>query len=45
MLRGIAQEMEQLTSAIELIGGQVPSRAIPYVYAFFGLADALIQHA
>ncbi len=43
MLRAIAQEMEQLTSAIELIGGQVPSQAIPYVYAFFDLADALIQ--
>jgi predicted nucleotidyltransferase len=43
MLREIAQEMEQLTSAIELIGGQVPSRAIPYVYDFFDLADALIQ--
>jgi hypothetical protein len=43
MLREIAQEMEQLTSAIELIGGQVPSRVIPYVYDFFDLADALIQ--
>jgi hypothetical protein len=43
MLRTIAQEMEQLTSAIELIGGQVPSQAIPYVYTFFDLADALIQ--
>jgi hypothetical protein len=43
MLRSIAQEMEQLTSAIELIGGQVPSRAIPYVFDFFDLADALIQ--
>lgn len=43
MLREIAQEMEQLTSAIELIGGQVPSRAIHYVYDFFDLADALIQ--
>ena len=43
MLRAIAQEMEQLSSAIELIGGQVPSRAIPYVFDFFDLADALIQ--
>jgi predicted nucleotidyltransferase len=43
MLRAFAQEMEQLTSAIELIGGQVPSRAIPYVFDFFDLADALIQ--
>jgi predicted nucleotidyltransferase len=43
MLRAIAQEMEQLTSAIELIGGHVPSRAIPYVFDFFDLADALIQ--
>ena len=43
MLRAIAQEMEQLTSAIELIGGQIPSQAIPYVYSFFDLADALIQ--
>jgi predicted nucleotidyltransferase len=43
MLREIAHEMEQLTSAIELIGGQVPSRAIPYVYNFFDLADTLIQ--
>jgi hypothetical protein len=29
--------------SIELIGGQVPSRAIPYVFDFFDLADALIQ--
>jgi predicted nucleotidyltransferase len=43
MLRGIAQEMEQLTNAIEMIGGQVPSRAIPFVFDFFDLADALIQ--
>lgn len=43
MLRAVAQEMEQLTSTIELIGGQVPSRAIPYVFDFFDLADALIQ--
>lgn len=43
MLRKIAQEMEQLTSEIELIGGQVPSQVIPYVYSFFDLADALIQ--
>ncbi len=43
MLRAIAQEMEQLTSAIELIGGQVPSRAIPNVFDFFDLADALNQ--
>jgi hypothetical protein len=43
MLREIAQEMGQLTSAIEKIGGQIPSRAIPYVYDFFDLADALIQ--
>jgi hypothetical protein len=43
MLREIAHEMEQLTSAIEMIGGHVPSPAIPYVYDFFDLADALIQ--
>ena len=43
MLREIVREMEQLTNAIELIGGQVPSRAIPYVYDFFDLADALLQ--
>jgi hypothetical protein len=43
MLRALAHKMKQLTSAIELIGGQVPSRAIPYVYDFFDLADALIQ--
>lgn len=43
MLRATAQEMEQLTSAIELIGGEVPSEAIPLVYAFFDLAGALIQ--
>lgn len=43
MLREIAQEMEQLTSAIEMIGGKVLSRAIPYVYDFFDLADALIE--
>jgi hypothetical protein len=43
MLRELASEMEQLTSEIELIGGQVPSRAIPYVCDFYDLADALIQ--
>ena len=43
MLRAMAQDMEQLTSAIELIGGKVPSEAIPHVYAFFDLADAIIQ--
>jgi hypothetical protein len=43
MLREIAQEMEQLTSSIEMIGGQIPSRAIPYVYDFFDMADALIE--
>jgi hypothetical protein len=43
MLREIAQEMEQLKNVIEMIGGQVPSPAIPYVYDFFNLADALIQ--
>ena len=35
--------MEQLTNAIERSGGQVPSRAIPYVYDFFDLADALFS--
>jgi predicted nucleotidyltransferase len=43
MLREIAQEMEQLTSAIGMVGGQVPSRVIPYVYDFFDLADTLIE--
>lgn len=43
MLRETAQVMEQLTPAIEAIGGHVPSSAIPYVYDFFDLADALIQ--
>ena len=43
MLRAIAQEMEHLTSTIELIGGHVPSRAIPYVFDFLDLADTLIQ--
>jgi predicted nucleotidyltransferase len=43
MLREIAQEMEQLTSAIGMVGGQVPSRVIPYVYDFFDLADAIIE--
>ena len=43
MLREIAREMEHLTNAIERIGGQVPSQAIPYVYDFFDLADALLQ--
>ena len=43
MLREIAREMELLTNAIERIGGQVPSQAIPYVYDFFDLADALLQ--
>jgi hypothetical protein len=43
MLRSTAQEMEQLTSAIELIGGEVPSQVIPHIHAFFDLADALIQ--
>nr|MBA2286028.1 hypothetical protein [Ktedonobacteraceae bacterium] len=44
MLREIAHEMEQLTPAIETIGGHVPSAAIPYIYDFFHLADTLIQH-
>jgi hypothetical protein len=43
MLRQIVQEMEQLTGAIELIGGHVPSQAISYVYSFFDLADTLLQ--
>ena len=43
MLRATAQDMEQLTSAIELIGGEVPSHVIPHIHAFFDLADALIQ--
>ena len=43
MLRAIAQDMEQLTSEIELIGGKVPSESIPHVYAFFDLADAYIE--
>lgn len=42
MLRATAQEMEQLTPAIEAIGGQVQSVAIPYVYDFFDLADAML---
>ena len=43
MLREIAREMEHLTNAIELIGGQIPSRAIPHAYDFFDLADAILQ--
>jgi hypothetical protein len=43
MLRVTAQEMEQLTRAIELIGGEVPTQAIPHINAFFDLANALIQ--
>jgi predicted nucleotidyltransferase len=43
MLREIAQEMEHLTSAIGMVGGQIPSRAIPYVYDFFDLAGTLIE--
>ena len=43
MLREIAREMEHLTDAIELIGGQVPTQTIPYVYDFFDLADAILQ--
>jgi len=43
MLREIAQEMEQLTPAVEAIGGLVPSAAIPSIYDFFALADALLQ--
>jgi len=42
MLLQLAGEMERLSSAIERRGGQVPSRAIPYVYGFFDLADALL---
>ena len=45
MLRSIAHEMEQLTPAIEAIGGLVPSAAIPAIYDFFALADALLQSA
>jgi predicted nucleotidyltransferase len=43
MLREIAREMEKLTSNIEAIGGSVQQKAIPHVYAFFELADAIIQ--
>ncbi len=43
MLREIAREMEQLTSDIEAIGAVVQVEAIPYVYAFFDLADMMIQ--
>lgn len=43
MLREIAREMEKLTSNIEAIGGNVQRKAIPHVYAFFELADAIIQ--
>jgi predicted nucleotidyltransferase len=43
MLREIAQEMEHLTPAIEAIGGLVPSTAIPSIYDFFALANALLQ--
>jgi predicted nucleotidyltransferase len=42
MLRETAQEMEHLTPEIEAIGGQVQSGAIPSVYDFFDLADALL---
>lgn len=42
MLRETAQAMEHLTPEIEAIGGHVQSIAIPYVYDFFDLADALL---
>jgi len=42
MLRATAQEMEQLTPAIEAIGGRVHSAALPYIYDFFDLADAML---
>jgi predicted nucleotidyltransferase len=42
MLRETAQEMEHLTPEIEAVGGHVQSRAIPSVYDFFDLADALL---
>ena len=42
MLRETAQAMELLTPEIEAIGGHVQSVAIPSVYDFFDLADALL---
>jgi predicted nucleotidyltransferase len=43
MLRETAQEMEHLTPEIEAVGGQVQSGAVPSVYNFFDLADALLM--
>jgi predicted nucleotidyltransferase len=45
MLRETAQAMERLTPEIEAGGGHVQSAAIPYVYNFFDLADALLTRA
>lgn len=43
MLREITAEMEQLTPVIEQRGGKVEVKAIPYIYADFGLAQILIE--
>lgn len=43
MLRELAHEMEQLTPQVEALGGNVQTEAIPYVYSFFDLADAMLQ--
>jgi predicted nucleotidyltransferase len=42
MLRETARDMEGLTPEIEAAGGHVQAAAIPYVYDFFDLADAML---
>jgi len=42
MLRELAHDMEELTSHIEALGGSVQVEAIPYIYDFFDLVEAIL---
>lgn len=43
MLRELAHDMEELTSHIEALGGSVQVEAMPYIYDFFDLAEAMLR--
>ena len=43
LLREVMREMEALTLDIEAIGGSVQTTAIPYVYDFVNLAEAMMK--
>jgi hypothetical protein len=43
MLRELAQDMKELTSHIEALGGSVQVEAMLYIYDFFDLAEAMLR--